>query len=390
MRLFLFAFLFACSATSYGDMMGPSEFPADRIIKNLETRIAKNPKDGMAEYMLGRTYYSLYCARDPRSIRLYGTVESPRFPSVHTSPWEFKNLTPKEDDSVSLSNAKKGITHLTKAIKLGGGEPGLFQLTLACAYEASSHSASKIAPGSKTFTKLAVSAYEASFKESRSIDVKRPFQKMAGTYESWISTEACDGILRLDPNSRLSGEIAKHREAMRKLPTGPITPLIFSLEKSNSLDDLLDPTKVVSFDLDGTGAPQNYAWVKPETAFLVWQPDQKLAIRSGRQLFGSATWWLMPQNAYDAMALLDDNADGWLRGREIKDLAIWRDLNQNGISEAHEVVSIESVGIVGLKTSFSGRTGESYVCISGLKLADGRLLPTYDWVTRAKRSPKSL
>ena len=365
-------------------MMAPSQLPAGRVIKNLLARITKNEKDGEAEYLLGRTYYSLYCSRDPRVIALYGTESAPRFPRVHTSPWEFKGVIGK--DPVAISNMQSALKHLGIAVQLGGSEPGLHQLTLACAYEASAPVAAQLEPGgtSAAFKLRALKAYETSFTESRPKDKLRSYGQMPGTYESWISIEAAEGILRLDPKSRMSAEIKAHQQFMRQLPSGPITPLIFSIKGPRSLTTLLDPSRVVRFDLDGTGAPQRYSWVKSDTAFLVWQPVKGTRIRSGRQLFGSATWWLMPRNAYAAMSLLDDNADGWLSGAELRSLAVWMDANQNGVAEPSEVVSVDSVGISGLKTSYTGKIGESLVSVGGLRMTNGRVLPTYDWVTRRR------
>jgi hypothetical protein len=169
---------------------------------------------------------------------------------------------------------------------------------------------------------------------------------------------------------------------MAKLPGGPITPIIFSLTRPAALKELLDPSRRVQFNLDGTAAPQQYSWVKPETAFLVWQPNPFRRIQSGRDLFSSATWWLMPAHGYAAMALLDDNQDGWLTGTELKCLAVWQDCNQNGIAEPSEVRPLAHVGVAGLKTTYSVGIGESYGSPFGLKMADGRVLSTYDWVTR--------
>ena len=382
MRLALPLVLLTFASAAHADMMGPTTMPAPRVIKNLEARIAKNPKDGQAEYMLGRIYYSLYCDRDPRSIRMYGTVESPHFPSVHTSPWEITSHGEKPDDAESISNAKNSLKHLRKAIRIGGGEPGLYQLTLACLYEASQASESKIETRTPPFRNLALQAYLRSFNESKGVDEKRPTNKVPMTWESWISVEAAAGILRLDPQSKMRDEIVAHQKKVDSLPPAPITPLIFSLSSHRSLEDLLDPSRVINFDLDGTGSLQRYGWIKSDTGFLVWTPKKGEPIRSGRQLFGSATWWVMPKNGYEAMSLLDDDGDGWLTGQELESLSVWFDRNQNGFSDPGEVVPVQSLGIVGLRTAFSGRIGGSYVAEQGIRLSDGRILPSYDWVTR--------
>ena len=95
--------------------------------------------------------------------------------------------------------------------------------------------------------------------------------------------------------------------AMDKLPPGPVTPLVFSLERRVSLPALLSD-RTVRFDLNGSGLPQRYGWVRPDTAILVWDPDGTGRVTSGRQLFGSVTWWMFWNDAYQALAALDDDA----------------------------------------------------------------------------------
>ena len=359
------------ASVSFAEMIGPSSFPSQRILQNLKAKLAKNPESGEVHYMLGRTYYALFCAKDPRALRFYGTEKDPRFPNAHTSVWEFSDI-PGKTDKASLTNIRSAIAHLMKANALGGGEPGLYALTLACAYEASRKIAGKVEDGATEteFVRRALIMYEKSYKASKDADYARGHPQQPMTWENWISVEAAEALLRLNPNHPLKADISAYKDALSKLPPGPITPLIFSLSGDKSLGELLDPSCFVRFDLDGTGSKQRYSWVKPDTAFLVWQPDPRVPIRSGRSLFGSATFWLMPKDAYAAMALLDDDSNGWLEGRELAGLAIWRDANQNGVAEPSEVVSLSKTPVVGLRTSFDGIIGESMVSARGLRLAE--------------------
>lgn len=365
-------------------MVAPSQIPASRVIKNLTARIAKIPKDAEAEYLLGRTYYSLFCFPDQKDkLYFYGTASDPRFPRFHPGMDE---VDPKAKlvSPTSIAHAVQSMKHLKRALNLGGGEPGLYSLTLACAYIAFSPVAAKIEKRASTasYRTKALELFVTSFLASKAKDSKREYGRVPLTWESWISVEAGESIVKLSPNHPMKQAVQSHIEKMNKLPSGPITPLIFSLEKSASLAELLDPFAISHFDLEGTGAKQTYSWVKPSTTFLVWHPDPRVQIRSGRQLFGTATWWLMNRDAYAAMRILDDNSDGWLSGKELLGLGVWQDRNQNGVAERNEVRSVGSAGVVGLRTRATGRVGESLVCSGGLKMKDGRILPTYDWVTQ--------
>lgn len=174
--------------------------------------------------------------------------------------------------------------------------------------------------------------------------------------------------------------IQKHVEALRNKPRGPITPIVFSLEARGRLDDLLAPRTRVRFDLDGDGRAQTWPWVKPQTALLVWAPrGADTQITSGRQLFGSVTFWLLPGDGFTAMTLLDDDRDGRLTGGELHGLAGWFDRNSNGRSDPGEVVPIERLGVYALETRPSGSAAGVPWHRSGLILLDGSTRPVYDW-----------
>ncbi len=365
-------------------MMMPPNVPAARVIKTAEAAIKKAPQNPENYYVLGRIQYSLFCASDPEFVRLYGDEKHYRFPSAHTTVYEFQDLKPKAD-AKNLALISSSMANLKKAISLdNGNQPGLYSLTLACAYEASASIANKISPkyGSKTvWLRKALQYYEICYAATSELDLKQQYAQMPMTYERWISIEAGEAIIRLNPKHPKIKEIKAHQAEVAKLPSGPITPLIFSLDsKVRSLTELLDPSKTVNFDLDGTGAKQKWTWVKPQTAFLVWMPNGIDEVHSGRQLFGSATWWMMYPNAYSALASLDDNADGWIREKEFEGLAIWQDFNQNGVSDYNEIRTLQQAGIKAIYTKATGKTGSSLVSVGGLILNNGQKLPTYDWM----------
>src|SRR5258708_26170515 len=164
--------------------------------------------------------------------------------------------------------------------------------------------------------------------------------------------------------------------ALQRLPRGPITPIVVSFRSGATLDGLLAPGLRVKFDLDGTGREQSYPWLQSDAAFLVWDPEHTDHVTSGRQLFGTVTWWMFWENGYQALAALDDDRDGWLRGAELNGLALWFDRNQNGIADPGEVIPIEQAGIEALAvTADAGLMNPS-----GVRMKDGRVLPTWDWV----------
>jgi hypothetical protein len=236
-------------------------------------------------------------------------------------------------------------------------------------------------------------AYRLSIKK----DLKHRHLPLAGL-ASLVGYEAGNAYVRLSENlgaisKREEKEIAKVKSNLQKLdslPMGAITPIVFSLEKHSSLADLLAGNTKVRFDLDGHGLCEFWPWVKPTTGILVWDPEKKGQIRSGRQMFGSVTWWLFFEDGYHALDALDDSRDGFLTGSELEGIRVWFDRNCDGISRPDEVVSLAELGIISISTKVSGIDGGCPMSVSGIRLSDGRTLPTYDWLTRPEEEESHL
>lgn len=169
-------------------------------------------------------------------------------------------------------------------------------------------------------------------------------------------------------------------EAVRRIPQRSVTPLVLSLQAKEGLAALIDDDAEVWFDLDGDDAMETWTWVRPSTGILTWDPWRTGEITSGRQLFGNATWWLLFADGYRALDTLDDDRDGYVSGLELDGLAVWFDRNGNGRSERGEVVPVEHLPIRALGTRPDGEELGGPRHSRGLVLADGQVLPTWDWI----------
>jgi hypothetical protein len=228
-----------------------------------------------------------------------------------------------------------------------------------------------------------LSAYELSIKED--LDLKHlPIPGLGGI----ISYEAGNAFIRLwqtesyippELQKKIAG-IKKNLATLEALRPGAVTPIIFSIQENSSLTELLAPSKIVRFDMDGDGIIEQRPWIKSTTGFLVWDGDGDGQITSGRELFGSVTWWLFFPNGYHAMNILDDDRDGFLSFGELDGISVWFDRNSNGKSDVGEIVSIESLGITAIATRQNDYSGKSPMNSSGLRFKDGRTVPTYDWI----------
>jgi hypothetical protein len=235
----------------------------------------------------------------------------------------------------------------------------------------------------------AIKKYHDAYERARETDAKITHRPLAGL-NSLVSYEAGTGYLELigtreqsDAEVNTAADVRRHLDMLKNKRRGPITPIIFSLDRHAPLADLLAPEHVVQFDLDGDGHAEPRSWLAADTAILVWDPLRTGHITSGKQLFGSVTFHLYPGDGYTAMNLLDDDRDGELSGQELRGLAIWQDRNSNGVSDVGEVTPVERTTIVGLLVKPQVPDAARLHHPFGLRLDDGRRLPTYDWVAPA-------
>ncbi len=209
-------------------------------------------------------------------------------------------------------------------------------------------------------------------------------------YGDSFSVEAAQCYLKLadeDPRVIVSKADPIRVQALMKAVKASyhhwITPVIVSLRPNATLAAITDADNFVDFDVDGTGRPQHYSWVRHDTGILVWDPEETGKITSGRQLFGSVTWWIFWRNGYEALDALDDDRDGWLTGAELAGIHVWFDRNGNGVCEPGEVMTLESLGIEGISCRASAQDGDTLVSREGVRLRDGRVLPTWDWIPQS-------
>lgn len=200
-----------------------------------------------------------------------------------------------------------------------------------------------------------------------------------------LLAEAARYLIPLLHPARNRVEINKLEQQIREEERRPraVTPIAIPLVNATSAGDLEDRTAAVTFDADGTGLPKRWSWIRPNAAWLVHDPHRTGRITSALQLFGSVTFWMFWRSGYDALASLDDNHDGALRGRELDGLALWHDANSNGISERGEVRPVSFYGIVSLSCTGSRDADHPDRILhapAGVTYRDGTTRSTYDFV----------
>jgi hypothetical protein len=107
----------------------------------------------------------------------------------------------------------------------------------------------------------------------------------------------------------------------------------------------------VQFDLTASGHASNVGWVAPTDGFLALDVNHNGLIDNGSELFGSATRLpdgSLAKDGFQALAALDSNHDGIINAQDaqFKNLTVWTDTNQDGVSQPGELHSLASLGIV--------------------------------------------
>ncbi|HEX5000407.1 MAG TPA: hypothetical protein VFY29_19445 [Terriglobia bacterium] len=396
----------------------PFEFvPLDRLIQNTTAYISEHPADPMGPYTLARIHYLALVTRSASLIvdKNYPDGALPEGLSdtvVDQNGKPLRELSPpktKQGTEQSRYHLDEAVLNYQKSIAMDARNP-LFHLGLASVAREALKADFKpdSIPGDAAGTPDAKNegsrahwreyaiaefrkSYELSIESKTGGRAAEPVDSLtalvryeaAQRYVEMVQSRGVRDAERTTVKTIQSSLESLQKSAQARLYSGPITPIIFRLHGKASLGDLLDSQRTVTFDLDGTGREQRYTWLGPDTEILVWDPANAGRIASGHQLFGSVSFRMFWSDGYRALDALDDNRDGELRGKELRGLAVWMDRNQNGVSDAGEVIPIEQTAIAGISIRATACIGESLSNEAGLTMTDGRVLPTYDWLTRS-------
>jgi hypothetical protein len=137
-----------------------------------------------------------------------------------------------------------------------------------------------------------------------------------------------------------------------------LDPLVLDLDGDGIETTSTRDGTVILFDHDADGVKTGTGWVKPDDAWLVLDRNGNDTIDSGRELFGVDTIKSNGQLAtdgFDALKDLDANQDGKIDSADsvFANLRIWRDLNQDGISQANELTTLAANNIIGIDVNAS-------------------------------------
>ncbi|MGX5648962.1 hypothetical protein ACWKW4_01750 [Hydrogenophaga borbori] len=180
---------------------------------------------------------------------------------------------------------------------------------------------------------------------------------------AWVATQVVRGVGWLGAASYLIGDaVAAETNTSFNSARAVVLqrdPLVLDLDGDGL--ELSAASGNVLVDHNADGIKTGTGWARPDDGFLVRDLNGNGSIDSGRELFGVDTVKSNGQLAsqgFDALADLDSNGDGQITSADAAwgQLQVWRDANQDGISQAGELSGLDALGItrLGLNGSATG------------------------------------
>jgi hypothetical protein len=352
-----------------------SQVPIARLAANLERERLMTPKSAEPIINLARLYamgYALKRSELPATNRTPDKVERPFYGHEETrTPGRVEKALTPADEAAAKELLTKAIEYYEGALLL---DPE--NLTAGIGHAWTLEQAGR--------TEAAIAGYRRVIARAWTTEQKATLGMLGRRF----FTEEATGYLipLLDPkkdNAEIA-DLQARRDKLRAMPR-PVTPIAIPLDDDLALSSIVDPLARVRFDADGSGLQREWTWITPDAAWLVYDATDRGTIGSALQLFGSVTYWLFWKNGYHALAALDDDGDGELRGGELVHMGLWIDRDRDGVSDAGEVRPLAAHGIVALSCRYVAGDGERIAASSsaGVTFVDGRTRPTYDIILRS-------
>ena len=110
----------------------------------------------------------------------------------------------------------------------------------------------------------------------------------------------------------------------------------------------------VFFDFDGDGFRERTGWVKADDGMLAIDLNGNGLIDNGGELFGQPA-----RDGYEVLETYDTFADGVIDAKDaaFARLRIWRDLDQDGVTDAGELKTLTESGITSIALTRTDVTG---------------------------------
>jgi hypothetical protein len=124
-------------------------------------------------------------------------------------------------------------------------------------------------------------------------------------------------------------------------------PIVLDLDGDGVVLSTLNSSSV-HFDFNGDGFAERTGWVSATDGILAIDRNSNGLVDNGLELFGSST-----QDGFAVLETFDSNNDGVIDAQDSQfgNLRIWKDINQNGVSDAGELQALAAAGIASISLS---------------------------------------
>jgi tetratricopeptide (TPR) repeat protein len=341
--------------------------PVERLIKNLDALAKNDPRNVEVRFNLARAHAMAYALRTESAQVWKGRENEGVWFSYEPQHVPF-TVKPTEDNA----KLKAANAHLAKAIERYAEVVELApdNLSAALGYAWCIEQSGQKRKAVRKYRKVIKAAWETE-RDLKEVNIAP------------VTPEAASYLIPLLDKDKDKEEINTLQERIKKLEMLPrvISPVVIPLHDGLAVRELEDHSANVAFDADGTGLQKRWTWITRDAGWLVNDPHHTGKVTSALQLFGNVTFWMFWENGYQALAALDDDRDGMLAGKELEGLAIWQDLNRNGICERGEVKPLAEWGIVAVSCGYvtdMKRPDRIAYSPRGVFFRDGSNRPTYD------------
>ncbi|MDA0967555.1 MAG: M10 family metallopeptidase C-terminal domain-containing protein [Proteobacteria bacterium] len=170
-------------------------------------------------------------------------------------------------------------------------------------------------------------------------------------------------------NEAISMIPALFDQGMNFTQTRRVDPLVFDLDGDGVELISLDESGV-QFDLDNDNVAEATGWVSADDGMLAFDRNGNGTIDDITELFGNET-----TTGFVELQAFDSNGDNIIDANDSQfgELRMWRDLNQNGVSEANELETLDETGIAAI---YLDATPASYAIENNLVIEEGSFSTT--------------
>ncbi|HEY9683936.1 MAG TPA: tetratricopeptide repeat protein [Oculatellaceae cyanobacterium] len=365
------------TAAAHWEVPETHDVPVDRLVTNLEKYESKllpalqNKERARIEFQIGRLYSMSFATKSDQAKESQSTPtkgqEAPQVyfgygPEHHQLP--VAAPTSAQNESWSHGQLTKAIAHLRNSVEL---DPSLIGARFGLAWCLDQQG--EKGPARELYRTVFDEAY---IKECGK----------TGFSGRCLTKECGEYLIKLLNPSSDSKEIAEIQAKMKKANENfrKVTPILIPLTKNARLSELIQQKPVV-FALDGQQPRKHKTWITPKAGWLIFDPAGTRQVYSGVQLIGEVTFWIFWNDGYEVLRALDDDGNGFVSGDELSGLAVWQDLNCDGVAQTDEVLALSSLKIKSLNYRCDYKGRDYLKCSNGVVLEDGIVLPTFDvWI----------